>query len=106
MAVTLPAWDGVAEASQETLTELRTALRGEALTPDDPGYEQRSIPFNAMHPDRPGLLIRCRGTADVVEAVNFARRTGAEMTVRGGGHSVAGLSSSVGGLVVDLSEMR
>jgi FAD/FMN-containing dehydrogenase len=106
MATSLPTVEGrTVELSDETLAELRMRLRGEALTPDDPGYEQARKPFNALQADRPGLVVRCRGTADVVEAVNFARDNGAEVTVRGGGHSVAGLSSSEGGFVIDLSPM-
>src|SRR5688500_8652469 len=81
-------------------------LRGQALTPADAGYADARTPFNAMHADRPGLVVRCSGTADVVEAVDFARENGIELTVRGGAHSVAGLSSSDGGMVVDLSLMR
>src|ERR687888_1310844 len=107
MATTLHAVEGQSvDLSQEALAELRMQLRGEALTPGDPGYERARPPFNAMHPDRPSLLVRCTGTADVVDAVNFARENGIELTVRGGGHSIAGLSSSDGGMVVDLSLMR
>jgi FAD/FMN-containing dehydrogenase len=91
---------------EERLSELRMQLRGEALTPSDPGYEQARTPFNAMHTDRPAVVVRCTGTADVVAAVGFARDNDLVPTVRGGGHSVAGLSSSDGGLVIDLSPMR
>jgi FAD/FMN-containing dehydrogenase len=94
------------ELSEESLAELRMQLRGEALTPGDAGYENARRPFNAMHADRPSLVVRPTGTADVVDAVNFARENGIELTVRGGGHSIAGLSSSDGGMVVDLSLMR
>src|SRR6266542_3424459 len=59
-----------------------------------------------MYTDRPGLVVTCSGTADVVDAVNFAREHGIEVTVRGGGHSVAGLSSSDGGMVIDLAQMN
>lgn len=93
------------ELSDEALADLRMRLRGEALTPSDPGYEQARPPFNAMQADRPSLVVRCTGTADVVDAVNFARENGIEVTVRGGGHSVAGFSSSDGGMVIDLSLM-
>jgi FAD/FMN-containing dehydrogenase len=93
------------ELSDEALAELRIRLRGEALTPSDPGYEHARPPFNAMQADRPSLVVRCTGTADVVDAVNFARENGIEVTVRGGGHSVAGFSSSDGGMVIDLSLM-
>src|SRR5919198_964404 len=107
MATTLHAVEGQSvDLSQEALAELRMQLRGEALTPGDPGYEQARPPFNAMQLDRPSLVVRCTGTADVVDAVNFARDHGIELTVRGGGHSVAGLSSSDGGMVIDLSPMH
>ena len=59
-----------------------------------------------MQTDHPALIVQCTGTADVVDAVNFARENEIEVTVRGGGHSVAGLSSSDGGVVIDLSLMR
>jgi FAD/FMN-containing dehydrogenase len=88
------------------LAQLRATFRGEALTPSDEGFAEVPIPFNAMHADRPGLVLRCHGTADVVAAVNFARDNGLELTVRGGGHSIAGFSSTDGGTVIDLSRMR
>src|SRR5262249_21505964 len=55
---------------------------------------------------RPALIARCLGTADVIEAVRFARMHGLELAVRGGGHSVAGKSVCEGGLVLDLSLMK
>jgi FAD/FMN-containing dehydrogenase len=94
------------EISEEDLTEFRMGLRGQALRPGDPGYEQVRPSFGAMYADRPGLVVLCSGTADVVDAVNFARERGIEVTVRGGGHSVAGLSSSDGGMVIDLAPMN
>jgi FAD/FMN-containing dehydrogenase len=94
------------ELSDDSLAALTMQLRGKALTPADDGYEDARVPFNAMHADRPSLVVRCTGTADVVDAVNFARENGIELTVRGGGHSIAGLSSSEGGMVADLSLMR
>jgi FAD/FMN-containing dehydrogenase len=75
------------------------------LTPGDPGYADRPI-FNAMHDRRPALIVRCTGTADVVDAVKFAREHGLLVAVRGGGHSVAGHSSCDGGMVIDLTRMR
>jgi FAD/FMN-containing dehydrogenase len=90
----------------ESLSTLRMQLRGDALRPADPAYGNARVPFNAMHADRPDLVIRCTGTADVVAAIGFARENGLEVCVRGGGHSIAGLSSSDGGVVIDLSPMR
>jgi FAD/FMN-containing dehydrogenase len=96
----------IAGISGEALAEFRMQLRGQALTPGDPGYEAARPPFGAMYTDRPGLLVLCTGTADVVDAVDFARKRGLEVTVRGGGHSIAGLSSSDGGMVIDLAPMN
>src|SRR5262245_28199437 len=107
MTTSLPTLEGThLDLSDEALSGLRLQLRGEALTPSDAGYEDVRAPFNAMQVDRPGLVVSCAGTADVVDAVRFARDKGIEVTVRGGGHSVAGLSSSDGGMVIDLSRMR
>lgn len=107
MATSLPTVQGRhVELSEESLSDFRMRLRGEALTPADPGYDQARIPFNAMQADRPSLVVRPTGTADVIEAVNFARENDIELTVRGGGHSVAGLSTSDGGMVIDLALMN
>lgn len=87
------------------LAPLRRRLRGRALTPSDDGYAGVRPPFNAMHPDRPGLVVLCEREEDVVAAVDFAREHAIEVAVRGGGHSIAGFSSSVGGMVIDLAPM-
>jgi FAD/FMN-containing dehydrogenase len=92
--------------TNEQLSSLRMELRGAALGPTDPGFEERRIPFNAMYADRPDVVVRPTGTADVVAAVRFAREHDLELVVRGGGHSVGGLSTADGGLVIDLSSMR
>jgi FAD/FMN-containing dehydrogenase len=92
--------------SYQDLTDLRARIRGEALIPSDPGYAKARVPFNRMHADRPALAVLAAGTADVVAAVDFARGLGVEISVRGGGHSIAGLSSSDGGMVLDLSPMN
>ena len=94
---------GVAD---EALEALRAGLRGAALTPSDPGYAAVRAEFNAMHDGEPALVASCSGTADVVDAVNFARDNDLIAAVRGGGHSVAGLSSIDGGMLVDLAPMR
>ena len=87
------------------LEELRTAIRGDVLTPIDPEYGDKPV-YNAMHQSRPALLVRCTGTADVIDAVKFARRHELLVAVRGGGHSVAGHSSVTEGVVIDLTRMR
>jgi FAD/FMN-containing dehydrogenase len=87
------------------VNQLRTTVRGNVLMPGDPGYGDRPI-YNAMHQHRPALLVRCTGTADVIDAVTFARQRNLLVAVRGGGHSVAGHSSCDGGMVIDLTRMR
>jgi FAD/FMN-containing dehydrogenase len=75
------------------------------LTPADPRYGERPV-YNAMHQRRPALVVRCTGTADVVDAVKFARQHNLLVAVRAGGHSVAGHSSCDNGIVIDLTRMR
>ena len=61
--------------------------------------------FNAMHDGRPDVTVSCTGTGDVVDAVKFARENNYTVAVRGGGHSIAGLSAIDGGLLIDLAPM-
>src|SRR5215831_10384241 len=84
----------------------RTHVRGELLRPEDAGYEVARKVFNAMIDKCPALIVRCAGTADVIECVRFAREQNLLVAVRGGGHSVAGLSACDGGLVIDVSAMK
>jgi hypothetical protein len=95
-----------AQLSDEDLDQLRAKLRGKALIPGDADYHNIREVFNAMHHGRPGLAVSCYGAADVIDAVNFARQRDLLMAVRGGGHSIAGLSSIEDGMLLDLSPMR
>lgn len=85
---------------------LRTGLRGELLRPGNPSYDEVRTVWNAMIDRRPALIVRCAGASDVIEAVAFARAQGLEVSVRGGGHNVAGNAVCEGGLMIDLSRMR
>jgi FAD/FMN-containing dehydrogenase len=93
-----------ATISDGDLDELRAQVRGPVSTPSD-GTPARAQ-FNAMHPGDPALTIGCTSTADVVAAVNFARARDLLVAVRGGGHSIAGLSSVDGGVLIDLAAMH
>jgi FAD/FMN-containing dehydrogenase len=107
MTITLSTLTGTrSEISDEALDALRMTIRGDVLTEGDPGYATMRPAYNAMHPGRPGVVVRATGVADVVDAVNFAREHGLLVAVRGGGHSVAGLSSVDGGLLIDLELMN
>ena len=90
----------------DALTEFEAQLRGPALESSDPGLAQVRAPFNAMHAGTPALTIECSGTADVIDAVRFARERGLAVAVRGGGHSIAGLSTIDGGVLIDLAGMN
>jgi len=81
-------------------------IRGEVLEPGDGAYEQARKVWNATVDRRPSVIVRCRGTADVIHAVNYAREQKLLLAVRCGGHSFAGKSMCDGGLVIDLSPMR
>jgi FAD/FMN-containing dehydrogenase len=73
--------------------------------PDLITHEVAREVFNAMHPSRPEVTVVARDTAGVVAAVNEARERGLRLTVRGGGHSIAGLSAAAGGMLLDLSRL-
>jgi FAD/FMN-containing dehydrogenase len=81
-------------------------LQGQLLRPDDNGYDAARRVWNGMVDKRPALIARCAGESDVVSAVRFAREHDLLVSVRGGGHSVAGLAVCDGGLMIDLSLMK
>ena len=88
------------------LQKFRQTLRGQSLSPGEPGYDTtRAIP-NSMIDRRPAVIARCTGAADVIACVRFAHEHDLLVAVRGGGHSVAGKSVCDGGLMIDLSTMK
>jgi len=91
---------------EERIENLKASLRGEGLRSGDEAYEAARHVWNRMIDRRPALIARCAGTADVVQAVNFARVNNLAVAVRGGGHSVAGHGVCDGGLMIDLSGLK
>ena len=85
---------------------LDEAVAGEVLRPGDEGYDGARRVFNAMIDRRPAAIVRCAGAADVVAAVNYARDHELPLSVKGGGHSVAGTAVCEGGIMIDLSLMK
>ena len=89
-----------------TLQELRDAVRGGIVTPEDPDYEGARAVWNGMIDRRPAVIVRCTGVADVLASVELGRSQGLEIAVRGGGHGLPGFATCEGGLVVDLTPMK
>jgi len=81
-------------------------LRGDVLRPGDHGYDATRRVWNGMIDKRPGMIVRCAGTADVLDCVRFAREHSLLVSVRGGGHNYAGKSVCDGGLLIDLGPMK
>jgi FAD/FMN-containing dehydrogenase len=79
---------------------------GELITPGSRRYDRARRVWNAAVDRHPALIARAHGTADVVAVVRYARAEGLALSVRGGGHSTAGLAFADGALMLDLSAMK
>jgi FAD/FMN-containing dehydrogenase len=90
----------------DAVTELAGKFSGQLLQPADAGYEEARKVHNGLVNKRPALIARCRGLADVVDAVNLAHKLNLEVAIRGGGHNVAGRATVDGGLMIDLAPMK
>lgn len=88
------------------VTDLEAQVAGSVLGPEHPDYDAVRAVHNGLVDRRPALIVRARTTADVAAALAFARGAGLEVSVRGGGHSVAGRSVTDGGVMIDLAEMK
>jgi FAD/FMN-containing dehydrogenase len=92
--------------SESAVRRLADGLSGPVLAPGDPGYDDARRVRNGLIDRYPAAIARCLHTADVADAVDFGRNEGLEISVRGGGHSVAGKAVTDGGLMIDLSLMK
>ena len=91
---------------QDMVAALRGKLRGGVVSPGEEGYDAARSIWNAMVDRRPGLVVRCLGAADVIDAVKLADEEKLLVAVRSGGHNIAGNAVCDGGLMIDLSLMR
>jgi FAD/FMN-containing dehydrogenase len=83
-----------------------SGLRGQVIWPDDRGYDTARAVFNGMIDRRPLAVVRPLVAADVIRCITFARRHDLPLSVRGGGHSVAGNAVHDGAVMLDLSDMK
>lgn len=90
---------------QMTRNDLEAAVRGAVLFPDDSAYERARALWNGRIDRRPGAIVRCLDTADVASVLKEARRQGVPVSIRSGGHHVAGFALCDDGVVIDLSKM-
>jgi hypothetical protein len=96
----------MATIERSALEELRGQFRGALLQPDEEGYDEARRVWNGAIDRYPALIARCAGADDVVTAVRFARELDLLISVRGGGHAVAGHAVCDGGLMIDLSLLK
>jgi FAD/FMN-containing dehydrogenase len=90
----------------ETVGQLGQSFTGRLLQPADTGYDEARRVHNGLIDKSPALIARCQGLADVADAVKLARTLNLEVSVRGGGHNVAGRAAIDGGLMIDLQPMK
>lgn len=89
-----------------SIPQLRAALNGRVIAPDDAEYDKARTVFYGGVDRRPAVIVRVADANDVARVISLARETGLPLAVRSGGHSTAGHSVCEGGIVLDLSAMR
>jgi FAD/FMN-containing dehydrogenase len=89
-----------------SIPDLRDVLSGQVITPDDAAYDQARTIFYGGFDQRPAAIVRPTNASDVSQVVSIARHRGLKLAVRSGGHSLAGHSTSDGGIVLDLRDLR
>ncbi len=90
----------------QLLDELEGHVTGLVLAPDHASYDAARAVHNGLVDRKPALIVRARSAQDVVAALAFAQSGGFEVSVRGGGHNVAGRAVTDGGVMIDLAEMK
>jgi FAD/FMN-containing dehydrogenase len=91
--------------SNEKITNLKDKVKGEIVLPGDPNYNEVREIWNAMIDRRPAVIIQCAEADDVPHAISYARDNGLEISVRGGGHNIAGSALCNNGVMIDFSKM-
>jgi len=81
-------------------------LHGSIVLPGSPDYDVARQVHSAINDRRPALIVRAADAHDVAKTVVLARESGLTLSVRGGGHSLAGYGTNDGGIVLDLGAMK
>ncbi len=86
--------------------ELKDKIKGNVLVPEDSGYKEARQIWNAMIDRRPAVIVQCVQADDVPPAIQFARKSGLELSIRGAGHNIAGNALCDNGVMIDFSRMK
>jgi FAD/FMN-containing dehydrogenase len=92
--------------SNKIIEKLKGKVKGQIVLPDDPNYNKVREIWNAMIDRRPAVIVQCDAADDVLHAISYARENGLELSIRGGGHNIAGSSLCDNGVLIDLSNMK
>ena len=97
---------GSGSLDEQRVGALEGSFSGDLLRPGATGYEEARQVYNGLIDKRPALIARPRDTADVAALIAFAREGDLEISIRGGGHGIAGRAVADGALMIDLSLMK
>ena len=92
--------------SNEKIEKVKNKVKGQIVLPDDPNYDEVRKIWNAMIDRRPAVIVQCAEADDVLHAIAYARKNGIEISIRGGGHNIAGSALCDNGVLIDLSNMK
>ena len=94
------------EISKAQIDSFRSNFKGTIIIQGDENYDTTRMVWNKMIDKRPAIIARCAGVADVIAAVYFAKENNLMVSIRGGGHNVAGNAVGDNALMIDLSNMK
>jgi len=92
--------------SNKIIEKLKGKVKGQIILPDNPNYNKVRKIWNAMIDRRPAVIVQCDAADDVLHAISYARENGLELSIRGGGHNIAGSALCDNGVLIDLSNMK
>jgi FAD/FMN-containing dehydrogenase len=98
--------DDMQTQSNETIETLKSKVKGQIVLPDDPDYNEVREIWNAMIDRKPAVIVQCAEADDVLHALSYARENGLEISIRGGGHNIAGSALCDNGVLIDFSHMK